>query len=222
MFGDGPRICYRVFMSKYAILLSGPVAKTPRLMQQLSNARVIAADAGMAHAAPLKLSPELWVGDFDSTHQSLAEQWRNVPRQTHPIAKDASDGELAISEGLRRGATSLILVGAMGGQLDHVLAHTGFLLALAKRGIDVMMTSGTEEAYGLVNGLEFADLKQGTRISVMPFSDLIGLSISGVKWPLTNQLIRLGSAHSLANEVSGQVKLSLISGSAIVVVYPNV
>ena len=208
-------------MSKYAILLSGPVVKTPRLIKQLSNARVIAADGGMAHAAALKLSPELWVGDFDSTPQNLADQWHNVPRQTHPVGKDASDGELAISEALRRGATSLILVGGMGGQLDHVLAHAGFLLALAKRGIDVMMTSGTEEAYGLVSDLEFADLKQGTRISVMPFSDLAGLSISGVKWPLTNQLIRLGSAHSLANEVSGQVKLSLASGSAIVVIYPN-
>jgi thiamine pyrophosphokinase len=209
-------------MSKYAILLSGPVAKTPRLVRQLSNARVIAADAGMLHAEPLKLSPELWVGDFDSTPQFLADQWHNVPRQTHPVGKDASDGELAISEALRRGATSLILVGGMGGQLDHVLAHAGFLLALAKRGIDVMMTSGTEEAYGLVSELEFADLKQNTRISVMPFSDLVGLSIDGVKWPLTNQLIRLGTAHTLANEVTGQVRLSLVSGSAIVVVYPNV
>ena len=45
-------------MSKYAILLSGPIAKTPRLIKQLSNARVIAADGGMAHAAALKLSPE--------------------------------------------------------------------------------------------------------------------------------------------------------------------
>ena len=208
-------------MSKYAILLSGPVVKTTRLIQQLSNARVIAADGGMIHAASLGLSPELWVGDFDSTPQALADRWHNVPRQTHPVAKDASDGELAISEALRRGATSLILVGGMGGQLDHVLAHAGFLLALAKRGVEVMMTSGCEEAFGLVDELQLPDLRLGTRISVMPFSDLIGLSISGVKWPLTNQLIRLGTAHSLANEVTGQVKLSLASGSAIVVIYPN-
>ena len=208
-------------MSKYAILLSGPVVKTPRLIKQLSNARVIAADGGMAHAAALKLSPELWVGDFDSTPQALADQWHNVPRQTHPVGKDASDGELAISEALRRGATSLILVGGMGGQLDHVLAHAGFLLALAKRGVEVMMTSGSEEAYGLVDELQVPDLKLGTRISVMPFTDLAGLSISGVKWPLSNHLVRLGTAHSLGNEVTGQVKLSLTSGSAIVVIYPN-
>ena len=209
-------------MSKYVILLSGPVTPTPRLMQQLNGARVIAADGGMAHVAALKLVPELWVGDFDSTPQSLADKYHNVPRQTHPTEKAASDGELAISEALRRGASSLILVGGFGGQLDHVLAHAGFLLALSKRGIDVMMTSGTEEAYGLTHELELLNLDAGTRLSVMPFTDLMGLSITGVKWPLANQLVRLGTAHTLANVVTGDVKISLTSGNALVVVYPNV
>lgn len=208
-------------MSKYAILLGGPVTPTKRLLEQLIGVRVIAADGGMLHATPLKLVPELWVGDFDSTPQALADKWKNVPRQTHPVEKDASDGELAISEALRRGATSLILVGGMGGQLDHVLAHAGFLLALAKRGLDVMMTSGTEEAYGLASELELPFEKPGTRISVMPFTDLMGFSINGVKWPLTNRGIKLGTAHTLANLVTGQVKMSLAYGNAVVTVYPH-
>ena len=209
-------------MSKYVILLGGSVTPTPRLTQQLAGARVIAADGGMVHAAALKLVPELWVGDFDSTPQALADKFHNVPRQTHPREKAASDGELAISEALRRGATSLILVGGMGGQLDHVLAHAGFLLALSQRGIDVMMTSGTEEAYGLTGEMELLNLKHGTRLSIMPFTDLAGLSISGVKWPLSNHLVRLGTAHTLANVVTGEVKISLTSGNALVVVYPHV
>lgn len=208
-------------MSKFAILLDGHLEVTARLSHQLNGARVIAADGGMVHACALKLSPELWLGDFDSTPQALADTWHNVPRQTHPIEKDASDGELAISEALRRGATSLILVGGMGGQLDHVLAHTGFLLALARRGIDVMMTSGHEEAYALVSSLDFNDLDSGSRLSVLPFTDLNGLSISGVKYPLLKKNIKLGTAYTLANVVTGEVKITLTSGSAVVVAYPN-
>lgn len=208
-------------MSKYTILLGGPITVTPRLTRQLSGARVIAADGGMVHAAALKLSPELWVGDFDSTPQALADKYRSVPRQTHPVSKDASDGELAITEALRRGATSLILVGGMGGQLDHVLAHAGFLVALTRRGIDVMMTSGLEEAYGLVDAVAFSDFSPGTRLSVMPLSDLSRLSISGVKYPLSNCAVKLGTAHTLANVVTGDVKISLATGSAVVVAYPN-
>ena len=208
-------------MSKFAILLGGPLVPTARLKRQLDGARVIAADGGMAHAATLKLVPEIWVGDFDSSPKQLLDHWHNVPRQQHPTEKDASDGELAISEALRRGATALILVGGMGGQLDHVLAHTGFLVALAKRDIDVFMTSGTEEAWGLAQKLELTDAISGQRISVLPFTDLVGFSISGVKWPLSSRNVKLGTAHTLANVATGPVRLSLTAGSAVVVSYPS-
>ena len=208
-------------MSKFAILLGGPITPTARLKRQLDGARVIAADGGIIHATTLKLVPEIWVGDFDSTPKPLADQWRNVPRQTHPVEKDASDGELAISEALRRGATSLVLVGGMGGQLDHILAHAGFLVALAKRDIDVFMTSGAEEARGLGNKLELLDLKAGTRISILPFTDLVGFSITGVKWPLAGRNVKLGTAFTLANVATGPVKLSLTAGNAVVVTYPD-
>ena len=207
-------------MSKFAILLAGPITPTARLKRQLDGARAIAADGGIVHATTLKLVPEIWVGDFDSTPKSLADHWHNVPRQTHPAEKDASDGELAISEALRRGATSLVLVGGMGGQLDHILAHAGFLVALAKRDIDVFMTSGAEEARGLGSKLELFDLKAGTRISVLPFTDLVGFSISGVKWPLAGRNVKLGTAFTLANVATGPVKLSLTAGNALVVTYP--
>jgi len=209
-------------MSKYVILLSGPITPTARLLRQVSGAHVIAADGGMAHSTELKVNPEFWVGDFDSTPKTLAEKWHNVPRQTHPTEKNASDGELAISEALRRGATSLILVGGMGGQLDHVLAHLGFLVMLAERGVDVMMTSGDEEAYGLAGEFHATGFEIGARISIMPFTNLIGLSVAGVKWPLSNANVKLGTAQTLANVVTGDVKLSLTAGKAVVVYYPHV
>ncbi len=209
-------------MSKFAILLGGPITPTPRLKRQLDGTRVIAADSGMSHAAALKLVPEIWVGDFDSSPKQLVDHWHNVPRQHYPAEKDASDGELAISEALRRGATSLILVGGMGGQLDHILAHAGFLLALAKRDIDVFMTSGSEEAWGLAHTVEISDANIGQRISVLPFTDLMGFSISGVKWPLAGRNVKLGTAHTLANVATGPVKISLSAGSAVVVSYPGV
>lgn len=205
-------------MSKFAILLGGKVTPTVRLKHQLDGAHVIAADGGMVHAKPLKLSPELWVGDFDSTPPALAQTWRNVPRQTHPVEKDASDGELAISEALRRGATSLILVGGFGGQLDHALAHAGFLVALAKRNIPAFMTSGTEEARGLVGELHLA-LATDTRLSIMPLTDLIGLTITGVKWPLNNTKVPLGTAITLANIALGKVLITLKGGHAVAITY---
>jgi thiamine pyrophosphokinase len=208
-------------MSNFAILLGGTVKPTKRLKKQLEGARVIAADSGMQHADSLGLKPELWVGDFDSASPHLQKKYKDVPRQTYDVEKDATDGEIAVAEALRRGAISLLLVGGFGGQFDHTLAHAGFVLALAKRGMDIFMSSGNEEAHALIGEIAIDDLSFGTRLSIAPFSDLRGLTVSGVKWPLTKRDVPLGSALTLSNIVTGSVRISLLSGSALILTYPT-
>ena len=95
----------------FTILLAGSVTATPRLHSQITRTRIIAADAGMAHAVTLGLEVELWVGDFDSCDPALLHQHDFVPRHEHPSDKDATDGELAIAEATARGARSLVLAG---------------------------------------------------------------------------------------------------------------
>jgi thiamine pyrophosphokinase len=189
---------------------------------QMVGARVIAADGGMIHAAPLNLTPELWVGDFDSSDAELQSTYKNVPRQVHDAEKDATDGELAIAEAMRRGATQLILVGGSGGQLDHSLAHAGFLVALERRGMSAFMSSGHEEAYPLVEELQIDDMRTGTRLSVVPMTDLKALTIAGVKWPLSKRDVPIGSALTLSNVVTGTVNIELRFGAALVLIYPNI
>src|SRR5690606_26295611 len=102
-------------MSRFAILLGGAVTRTPELEAEIAGARVIAADSGMRHAAALGVTPELWLGDFDSVTEDLLETYRDIPRQVFPREKDKTDGEIAIHAAIERGATSLVLVGAFGG-----------------------------------------------------------------------------------------------------------
>ncbi len=208
-------------MNKFVILLGGTISVTPRLCEQVKNARVLAADGGMAHAKTLHVLPELWLGDFDSASASLQRDYAQVPRLEFPAEKDATDGELAISHALKEGADHVLLVGGFGGQFDHALAHASFLLALGKRGIKAMMTSGTEEAQALNDEVFLEDLKPGTRLSVVPLSDLVAISISGVKWPLKNRNVPLGSALTMSNIALGPVQLSLRAGQALIITYPE-
>lgn len=208
-------------MSSFAILLGGDVTPTPRLKAQLAGLRVIAADSGMAHAAVLGLTPELWVGDFDSAGTALEQAYAHVPRLVFPAAKDATDGEIAIDEALARGATSLLLVGGFGGQFDHAMAHAMQIVSLYNKGIDAVLSSGHEEARVLRNGLSLAGLARGTRLSVVPLLPLKGLTLRHVRWPLTERDVALGSTLTLSNETDGEPQLSLREGLALVVVYPK-
>lgn len=208
-------------MSKFVILMAGDVSPTLRLKNQISNARIIAADSGMRHAEALSLTPELWVGDFDSTPTQLRDQWSRVEQERYPVAKDKTDGALAVEAALKRGATEVILLGAFGGQFDHVLAHATALHAIAAQGIKTFATSGWEEAWPLTTSLSLWQIPAGTRLSVVGLSDLIALSILGVRWPLQKRDVPLGSTLTLSNESKGDISIALEQGRAMVMLYPE-
>lgn len=206
---------------KFTVLLAGELTLTDRLKHQIAGSRVIAADGGMAHAAALEVTPELWLGDFDSSDEALIAQYADVPRQSYPVAKDATDGELAVDEAIRLGATELLLAGGFGGQADHAFAHLMLLLKLKSSGIPVMLSSGHEEAWPLLDDVVDINVPPGSRLSILPVSDLERITIAGVRWPLTDRDVVLGSTLTLSNEVdTPPARVSVASGKAIILAYP--
>lgn len=208
-------------MTRFSVLLDGMVEPTDRLRAQVAGSRVIAADGGMRHARTLGLDVELWVGDFDSTDDDLAARHAGVERQTHPAAKDKTDGEIAIDEALRRGARELVLVGGLGGKSDHALANIMLGLGLERGGVRVIITSGGEEAYPLLPGVRELDLPVASRLSVVALADLVGLSLTGVEWPLHDRTVKLSSSLTLSNIVLGPLGITLGQGYGVVITYPG-
>ena len=204
-------------MSLFLILLGGELTVTARLKRQISGARVIAADSGMRHAAALGVEPEVWIGDFDSSDAALQARHPHVPRLAFPADKASTDGDLAIDEAVKRGATRLILAGALGGpRSDHAAHHQMKMLALAERGIDVFLTSGREEAWPLLPGSGEFDFATGTVFSIAALDDLRGLSVRGVKWGLKDADIEFGSSLTLSNVAQSAPIIELAQGRAII------
>ena len=208
-------------MSRFVILLGGDLLVTSRLRRQIAGARFIAADSGMKHARALGIVPELWVGDFDSAGSELMLDYAHVPRQTHLADKDTTDGEIAVSEALRLGATEFILIGGLGGQSDHATTHLGLALHLAQTGHRCFISNGNEEAYPLIAGSYDFDFGAQSRLSIIPWSDIKGLDLTGVKWPLKDKTLTLGTSFTMSNVALGPVKLSFASGIAIAIAYPT-
>ena len=208
-------------MSRFVILLGGDLVVTPRLRRQIAGARFIAADSGMKHARALGIVPELWVGDFDSAGSELMLDYALVPRQTYLADKDATDGEIAVKEALRLGASEFVLIGGLGGQSDHATAHLGLALHLAQSGHWCFISNGNEEAHPLIAGSYEFDFGAQSRLSIIPWSDITGLNLTGVKWPLSNKTLALGTSFTMSNVALGPVKLSFASGIATAIAYPT-
>lgn len=201
-------------MSRFTILLAGPIHPTPRLLAEVAGTRVIAADAGIRHAAPLGLVPELWVGDFDS--HSPEDAGTDVPRLEWPRDKDRTDGEIAIEEALSRGATTVLLVGAFGGRTDHVFSHLVIALREAEAGREVVLFDGREWAFPLSRGPRTISTEAGAQFSILKFSDVRGLTIAGARFPLTLADLPFSSILTQSNEAVGEsIRIDLAEGRAV-------
>ena len=208
-------------MSRFVILLGGDFLRTPRVDMQVPGARVIAADSGIRHAEALGVQPELWTGDFDSVSDELASAWPDVPREVFPAGKDKTDGELAVQAAITRGATSLVLAGAFGGpRSDHAFLHLALALRLAEMGLPTLLTSGAQEGLPLLPGATDFDFAAGTLFSVLAFSDLTGLSVTGARWPLDRITMAFGSSLTISNEVTGDLRVVIGAGRALLVAHP--
>jgi thiamine pyrophosphokinase len=139
-----------------------------------------------------------------------------------PAEKNFTDGELAIEQAIERGATRLVLIGSFGGaRTDHALSHLLQAVTLAERGLDVVLTSGAEEAVPLLPGSRELDLPAGSLFSVVAFTALEGLSLSGAKYPLDEADIAFGASRTISNVAEGRLTASLNSGRALIIARPH-
>ncbi len=202
---------------RFVILLGGPLHVTQRVRKQVRGRRVIAADAGVQHAEALGLQPELWVGDFDSANEELKRRFSRVPRQLHPADKDMTDGALAVQEALKQGAEDILLLGAMHGRTDHALSHLLMLADLTNAGCRAMASSGLEEAVGIAAGHHVISLPAGVTFSLIGFSPLRDVHLTGARWPLRGEDLPFATTRPLSNIAEGQIALKIGEGKGVLI-----
>jgi hypothetical protein len=109
-----------------AVFLNGEYDDEDFYLRQFAAAQVVvAADGGHRFLRRHGLWPRLLVGDFDSLDVALVAAARaaGVEVVEHPVRKDETDGELAVAQAAARWPDEIVLLGALGGALDHILGH---------------------------------------------------------------------------------------------------
>ena len=173
---------------------------------------VIAADGGYAHLHGIHA--DLVVGDFDSLGFIPAGEF--VVR--HPAEKDDTDTMLAARIGLSRGYRAFVLLGGVGGRLDHTLANIQTLAFLRENGARAALR-GEEETITFLQD-ESLRFRAGLSGIVSVFSygaTALGVYERGLAYALTNATLTDTNPLGVSNAFTGEAaELSVRSGRLVV------
>jgi thiamine pyrophosphokinase len=166
---------------------------------------IIAADGGAEWLDAQGIAPHVVVGDLDSADPALVDRLAaaRVAIERHPVDKDASDLELGVAAATKAGADEIVVLGALGGALDHLLANVLLLGSSALAGRSIRLVRGATSTR-LLTGPAEAELDgpPGSRVSLLAVGAAAnGVSTQGLRWALADDRLESGSSRGLANVV---------------------
>lgn len=167
-----------------------------------SSDYIISVDGGATHLRKMGIVPDILIGDFDSANSEdlnfFIEQGVEVHR--FPAEKDMTDSELAIEKALDEGADELLFIGAMGSRADHSFANILLLKKLLDLGIEASIVNENNRIYMFNSTFSMSRL-EGYKLSLIPISEKVtGVTTKGLKYPLNNAAMDLGTSWGVSNE----------------------
>lgn len=181
------------------------------------NDVVIAVDGGMRHAAELNVTPNVWIGDFDSVDAALQQCYHHVTRQTHPTDKDATDFELALAYVRHHypQAGVLSIIGGMGDELDHSFAN---VWVLASVGLSALLWGRWQHIAYLNSAALSCHLPHNSTVSVFALTPLAGMHYDGLRWAAPPDGLQPFSARGARNSsIAHRIRIAWQHGHGLIV-----
>lgn len=177
---------------------------------------VICADGGYKHAIKNGITPDLFIGDFDSIDREevMAEEIIEFPTD-----KDYTDLALAVQEGLDRGFRSFLFFGATGGRLDHSMANLTTLSYLCDCDTEAWLADERNYAIMIQNGSICIPRREGYKFSVLAWGgDADGVSISSAKYSVDDFSFTCSDPRGISNEFTDKAaEVSVRRGKLLII-----
>lgn len=182
---------------------------------------IIAADSGAATALQYGHNPAIVVGDFDSLDELLLQELSERGSQVRRVAveKAETDTELAVQAAIEQGATSITLLGVIGGiRFDHTIAN--ILLLAGFETVEMRIVDGPSTGW-IVNGpgSSAIDGQVGDLLSLLPLtSDATGVRTRGLYYALHGETLYFGKPRGMSNVLTQEhAEVSVESGMLLVI-----
>ena len=179
---------------------------------------VIACDKGFEYAKRMSITPDVIIGDFDSSKEPCDS---SIPVIKAPKEKDDTDTMLAIRHALDKGFRHITILCGLGKRFDHTLSNIQSAAFVAKAGGICEIIGSDERIRTLTasDGTLILPADDKRSLSVFSLSDECrGLTIKGSAYDCSDITLRntfpLGQSNAFRLD---EVSIKIQSGIALIV-----
>ena len=172
------------------------------------NTCLIAADRGVEFFMGTDLEPDVAVGDFDSLSAEGAKYMETLKhteiRRLKP-EKDDSDTQSAANYAIEQGTERIMILGATGNRIDHLMANFGLLMLGKTKQVQIVLVHAYNYMSLIESGMILKKEEQfGKYVSFFPIEgEVTGLTLKGFKYPLNSYTLKVeDSGLTVSNEIS--------------------
>ena len=175
---------------------------------------IIAADGGLLHADALGITPDAFIGDYDSMEKPERDDLILLPR-----VKDLTDSEAALNLAVENSCTDITVLGGLGGRFDHTMGNVGLLLKHLNMGVSVELVDGQNRVTMLAPGTYEVPANEYKYFGLIAYGNEVeGLRISGAKYPLDGYTLTNDTTLGVSNEVTADAAtVSFTSGHLLLI-----
>lgn len=163
--------------------------------------------------------PDYILGDFDSIDKKVLEKYKTQKINELKPEKDFTDTEEAINLAINLKSSEIVIIGAIGTRIDHVLANINVLKIALDNNIKAKIINEHNEIELINNELIIEKNNLYKYISIMPLTTQVeGITITGMKYPLENYTLTIGNSLGVSNEqIEKTAKIKVKDGILIVI-----
>lgn len=207
-------------MKRCILLTGGPDDGCERLqISQKSGDLVIACDSGYEKALKLGILPHIMLGDFDSYTGEIDPSAEVI---TVPARKNDTDTMLGLRTGLARGYRKFLIVGGLGGRLDHTIANIQSLSFLLDHEATGEIVTEKTHVRMIRNSSITIDPLPGRHLSVFAFGGVCtGVDLIDVSYPLTNHTLDTSFALGVSNAFTDRPAKVCVKNGTLLIVTTN-
>lgn len=209
---------------KYLIVCGGEIDGdfAERLIMSSGFEVIIAADRGMDFLYEHKITPDIIVGDFDSVKNEALSYFKEKGMSDIHVLnpeKDDTDSECALQIALDHGADHIIIIGATGTRIDHVLGNISLLGKAMSEGKMAELLDTHNRIRMIDNELKIEKNKQyGKYVSIIPVCKNNKITLEGFKYPLKDYTFEGFNTLGISNEIVDDIaKITVNEGQYIVI-----